>query len=138
MTRLFGFILLLCSQVAVAGYGPYRADVVRVLDGDTVEADVQIWPGLVTRVKVRLAGVNAPETRTRDACEKAAGVQAKARLSELLSGAAVAVDQVRRGKYAGRVLAVIYADGADVGSVLLREGLVRRYSGGRREPWCSP
>jgi len=135
--RFLGLVLLVCSQVAIAGYGPYLADVVRVVDGDTVEADVRVWPGLVARVKVRLDGVNAPETRTRDVCEKAAGLLAKERLSELLSGAEVTVDQVRRGKYAGRVLGVIYADGIDVGSVLLREGLVRRYAGGRRKPWCS-
>ena len=46
-------------------YGPYRAMVVRVLDGDTVEVDVWLWPGLVQRIKLRLAGVNTPEKRGR-------------------------------------------------------------------------
>lgn len=110
---------------SAAAYGPYEVDVIRVLDGDTVEVDVDLWPGLRQRVKVRLRR-----------CEKEAGIRAKDRLAELLVQAGqVELVDVALGKYSGRVLGRLVADGENVAERLLAEGLVRPYSGGRREPW---
>ena len=121
---------------STAAYGPYEVDVIRVLDGDTVEVNVDLWPGLRQRVKVRLDGINAPEIHTRRRCEKEAGLHARDRLAELLKAAGrIELDDVELGKYAGRVLGRILADGEDVAERLLAEGLVRPYSGGRRKPW---
>ena len=56
------------ERVASAGFeGPVSADVVRVIDGDTFEANAQIWLGETIAVRVRVAGIDAPELHAR--CE---------------------------------------------------------------------
>ncbi len=120
-------------------YGPYRAEVVRVLDGDTVEVDVMVWPGLVQRIKLRLAGVNTPEKRGRGVslCEKVAAKRATDFTRRFVKYVAqVIVSGVKLGKFAGRVLGKISVNGRDLGDALVAAGLARPYSGGRREAWC--
>lgn len=135
--RIFIAVLLLMSSGAAFGYGPYQADLVRVIDGDTVEVDLALYPGLTKRVSVRVAGIDAPETRTRNLCEKALGLKAEDRVKDLLAGdGPLVVDHIALGKFAGRVVGDISMAGADLASVLLDEGLVRAYSGGARQPWC--
>lgn len=46
-------------------YGPYQADLVRVIDGDTIEVDLHVYPGEVVRVSVRENGINTPEKRPK-------------------------------------------------------------------------
>jgi endonuclease YncB( thermonuclease family) len=57
---------------------PLRATVVKVLDGDTVQLEVGLWPGLTQRINLRLVGVNTPEKRGPKVsdCEKKAGQDA--------------------------------------------------------------
>ncbi|MEE8435849.1 MAG: thermonuclease family protein [bacterium] len=120
-------------------YGPYRAMVVRVIDGDTVEVDVLPWPGLVQRVKLRLAGVNTPEKRGRGVslCEKVAAKRATDFTRRFVRHVAqVTVSEVRLGKFAGRVLGKISVNGRDLGDAPVAAGLGRPYSGGRRRAWC--
>lgn len=120
-------------------YGPYRAVVVRVLDGDTVEVDVFLWPGLAQRIKLRLAGVNTPEKRGRGVslCEKVAAKRATEFTRRFLKRALqVIVSGVKLGKFAGRVLGKISVNGKDLGDALMAAGLARPYSGGRRKAWC--
>ena len=131
-------VLISVATAAKEAFGPYRAEVVRVKDGDTVLVDVHIWPGLTQRISLRLDGVNTPETR-RPApdCEREAGRQAKAFVRGLLSpGDEVIIREVRLGKYAGRALGKIEVDGQDLGEMLIREHLARPYHGGRRSAWC--
>jgi len=130
------------AQAAQSGahtYGPYPAQLVRVIDGDTVELDVAIWPGLVQRISLRLDGVNTPEKRGKGvtACEKAAAAKASEFTSRLLAGArSLIISGVRRGKYAGRVLGRLSADGRDLGQALIQAGMARPYDGGKRDKWC--
>lgn len=62
--RRFIFGMLLLAQGASA-YGPYKAELVRVVDGDTIDITIELWPGLTQRARIRLEGVNTPEKRTR-------------------------------------------------------------------------
>lgn len=120
-------------------YGPYRAMVVRVLDGDTVEVDVWLWPGLVQRIKLRLAGVNTPEKRGRGVslCEKVAAKRATHFTRRFVKNMGqVIVSEVRLGKFAGRVLGKVSVNGRDLGEALVAAGLARLYSGGKRTAWC--
>ena len=119
------------------GLGPSPARVVRVIDGDTVVLDVTLWPGLTQRIHLRLAGINAPETRGASHCEEAAGRDAADLVRRLVEGARrLTVRDVRQGKFAGRVLGRLEADGQDVARSLLAAGLARPYHGGARKPWC--
>jgi len=63
----------------------YQAIITRVIDGDTIVADVDLGFNIWMKDShIRLVGINAPETRTRDLEEKARGIAAKDRLTELL------------------------------------------------------
>ena len=63
----------------------YRATVLRVVDGDTVDVDIDLGFGIwMKRERVRMMGIDTPESRTRDKVEKAFGLAAKERLRELL------------------------------------------------------
>jgi micrococcal nuclease len=117
--------------------GPVRAHLVRVVDGDTIEVLARIWPDHYVETLVRLAGIDAPETKGRCPAEIAGAARAKERLAALLAGTRVVLADIRYGKYAGRVVArVVTEDGRDVAAILLAEKLVRAYDGGRRESWC--
>jgi len=62
----------------------YNAEVIRVVDGDTVIANVDVGFDMWKRCNIRLHGIDTPETRTRDLNEKEKGLDAKDRLIELL------------------------------------------------------
>jgi len=117
--------------------GAYAAEVLRVLDGDTFEARVHVWPGLDLTTRVRLRGIDAPEMMARCPEERTKAEAARAALVAILAEGGVLVLHVGRDKYGGRVL----ADAAtgrtpDVSHAILGRGLARAYAGGRRQPWC--
>jgi len=63
----------------------YKARVVRVIDGDTVDVDVDLGFGIwMNNERVRIMGIDTPESRTRDKIEKVFGLAAKERLKNLL------------------------------------------------------
>jgi endonuclease YncB( thermonuclease family) len=116
--------------------GPVRAQVVSVYDGDTLTVDAEPWPGVTIRTGVRVNGIDTPEIRGRCDEEKALAIQARDRVREL-ADLTVELRGVHFGKYAGRVVADVYAGGERIGDVLIREGLAREYDGtGPRQPWC--
>jgi endonuclease YncB( thermonuclease family) len=113
------------------------ADVLHVIDGDTFEARVHVWPGIDITTKVRLRDIDAPELRAHRPEERTQAEAAREGLRTLLAEGEVMVVRVGLDKYGGRVLAgVATRTTPDVSAALLARGLVRPYSGGRREPWC--
>jgi endonuclease YncB( thermonuclease family) len=125
------------SGAADTGLPRYPVDVTRVIDGDTFEGRVRAWPGIDIITKVRLRDIDAPEMRGRCEQEFAQAQAARTALGDLLNGGAVSITRVSLDKYGGRVLADASAGRtADVAAALREAGLVRRYSGGRRDPWC--
>ena len=62
----------------------YNARVTKVVDGDTIDAMVDLGFGTWKKVRIRMHGINAPESRTRNLEEKKKGLAAKARLIEML------------------------------------------------------
>lgn len=128
------------SYAAVPGsfrYGPYPAEVLRVIDGDTLEARVRVWPGQEVVTKVRLRGVDAPELRGRCASERALAERARHRLFKLVTSGPVVLSGIGPDKYFGRVVAdLALANGGDAGAALLAERLARRYAGRTRAGWC--
>ena len=119
----------------------YRAKVARVIDGDTVVLLVDRGMHEFAVLKVRLAGIDAPEMRPRQgtpesrAAEKILATQTTARLAELIEGKEVMVKTHRTGKY-GRWLAEIYLPDdreKTANDLLLEEGLAVKY--GTPRPW---
>ena len=118
----------------------------RVYDGDTIKATLHLLPQLRLDVSIRINGIDTPEIRGGKCpdIEKPLAIKAKKRLIELLAENQTSkthvfyVHNIKRGKYAGRLLAdVMTIDGKDVASTLIAEGHGRPYDGGKREGWCS-
>tara|TARA_Y100001938_G_C8061254_1_gene417426 strand:+ start:81 stop:476 length:396 start_codon:yes stop_codon:yes gene_type:complete len=111
----------------------YRANLVRVVDGDTLDADLQLGFSVVLqKQRIRLAGIDTPESRTRNLEEKALGLKAKERLQELCQGT-FKVKSLGKGKY-GRILGIPYTeDGKDICQKLIKEGHAVEYWGGKKK-----
>ena len=143
MRKLKKYAALLCLIAAPAfAYGPYDAELISVIDGDTVKLCVAVWPGLVKTINVRLAGIDTPESRRGKKsgvaipeCEIHFGKMAGRFTEDFLTGKALQLYNVSLGKYAGRVLGTITADGEDLGSALIASGLGVEYNGGKRAIW---
>lgn len=128
------------SSIAMAAEilpGPIPATLVRVIDGDTVEVRAQIWLGQQVQVAVRLAGIDAPELRSRCVAERERAEAAAIHLRPL-EGAAVSLTNVMNDKYGRRIRADIHhVEMGALGVSLMNAGLARPYDGRRRESWCA-
>lgn len=100
----------------------------RVWDGDTFRI------GSYRGESIRILNIDAPEIEGRCRYETNLAQKSKMRLAELLDGQHVQIHRQNKDRY-GRTLAVIRADGRDIGDQLVGEGLARTWSG-QREPWC--
>ncbi|CAO3414549.1 thermonuclease family protein [Azospirillum doebereinerae] len=117
--------------------GPIPAEVVDVVDGDTLTVRATVWLGQSVETNVRLDGVDAPEMRARCPQEKALAESAREAVRGLVGVGPVQLLDVQPDKYGGRVRARIrVAGGGDLTEALLRTGLVRPYHGERRRSWC--
>ena len=118
----------------------YRAKVVKVVDGDTVDVDIDLGFGVWLKdERVRIMGIDTPESRTRDKTEKVFGLAAKARLKELLGKQAILKTQVgkggedMKGKFVRILGDFIGTDGRLVTEVMIEEGHCVPYFGGSKE-----
>ena len=117
----------------------YGCELLRVIDGDTIDVRADLGFDVSLKLRLRFAGINTPESRTRNKAEKVMGLAAKARLKEVLESAdAIEFESHGKGKF-GRVLATPYVvvddERTDVCQLLVREDHARLYDGGKREPW---
>ena len=113
----------------------YFCKVERVVDGDTVDVNIDLGFNIWHRGRVRLAGIDSPESRTRNKEEKKLGLAAKARLKAILKGQKVSIQCTKeKGKF-GRILADIMIGDRNVNKQLMDEGHAREYSGGKKKPW---
>ncbi len=97
--------------------------VLKVLDGDTIDVEIDLGFDISIKRRVRFYGINAPETRTRDLEEKARGKASKAFLSDLIANNRedILLDSIDIGKY-GRVIGEIYIEGKNVNKLLISKG----------------
>ena len=115
----------------------YPAEVLKILDGNTFEARVQVWPGIDITTKVRLRGIDTPEMQAKCAEERVKAETARTRLTAILAEGTVEISGVGLDKFGGRVDADASTKSTpDVAAALLRAGLARSYAGGRRMGWC--
>ena len=113
----------------------YNATVTKVVDGDTIDAMVDLGFGTWKKVRIRMHGINAPESRTRNLEEKKKGLAAKARLIEMLKENENQFILISHGvgKF-GRCLGEIYLKGHEnsLNKQLIWEGHGTEYFGGKR------
>ena len=110
----------------------YNATLERIVDGDTFDCCLDLgFDVKLHKQRVRLAGIDTPESRTRDKAEKVLGLAAKSRLEELCSGS-IKIKSLGKGKY-GRILGIPYTDeGKDICQILIKEGHAVVYDGGKK------
>ena len=114
----------------------YKAEVIRVVDGDTLDASVDLGFDTWKKVRIRFQGFNAPESRTRNLEEKKRGLAAKDRVKEILeeNGNKFILKSHGVGKY-GRCLGEIFVEtlgGDSLQITLINEGHGVEYNGGKR------
>ena len=120
----------------------YRCKVIKVIDGDTVDVDIDLGFDIIIKgERVRIMGIDTPESRTRDRVEKKFGLASKARLKELIGGRSGPILKTQinrkgedmRGKF-GRILGdFVTDDGRLVTDILVEEGHAVAYFGGSKE-----
>lgn len=121
--------------------GPIPAQVLRVVDGDTLEVRARIWLGQDVTTLLRLADIDTPEVRGACADENALAAQATSFVRDALgtddNPPTISLFEVTEDKYGGRVVArVVVADGRDLGAALIAAQLAQPYDGGTRPNWC--
>ncbi len=117
--------------------GSYRSQVLKVIDGDTLEARVHVWMGQELITRVRLLDIDAPEFGGACAEERRLAGGAQTRLAELVGAGPVLLADVRPDKYFGRVVGrIILPRRAGCRRGAARRGPARPYRGGARASWC--
>ena len=109
----------------------YQATIKRWVDGDTVDVDIDLGFGLIySNQRLRLYGIDAWESRTRDLDEKEKGLAAKAFVNEMAPvGTQVTIITYKEGKY-GRILAEVFLDeDTNLNKLLTEKGHAERYEG---------
>ena len=112
----------------------YNIDILRVIDGDTIDASIDLGFDVKIKKRVRFMGINTPESRTRDLEEKKRGLAAKQRVAELLDTATeVQLISHGVGKY-GRVLGEIFLkdEKNSLNDLLKLNGHAYEYHGGKK------
>tara|TARA_R110001583_G_scaffold106009_3_gene254085 strand:- start:745 stop:1134 length:390 start_codon:yes stop_codon:yes gene_type:complete len=124
----------------------YRGKLERVVDGDTIDALIDVGFDIWIKKRIRYSGIDTWESRTRDLAEKAKGLEAKARNKALLMEVSAKSGYFRLkshgvGKY-GRVLGEIFIEDAEgkqynINETLISEGHAYIYDGGKKKVFTS-
>ena len=120
----------------------YSAKLLSVIDGDTVDLSIDLGFNIHHRVRVRLYGVDTPESRTTDKVEKAAGLKSKEFVKSWFDANPKLVIQTMKDKNEkyGRILANVYADenkNECLNEKLVSEGFAKAYFGDKKEAFSA-
>lgn len=114
---------------------------VKNYDADTITFNIpSTHPLLGKKMNVRVYGIDTPELRTKNKCEKEVGYKAKELVTKLLKKAKrIDLENIKRGKYF-RVVADVKVDGVSLNEILLESGLAYPYYGKTKKKidWCKP
>ena len=110
----------------------YNCTVERVVDGDTIDVVLHLGFDILYKSRVRLYGIDTPESRTRDKDEKARGKMAGAFLEEAIEDGEKVIIQTKlkdsRGKF-GRILGDVVVDGININQLMVKCHLAVAYHG---------
>lgn len=109
----------------------YKVEILRVVDGDTTDVRIDLGFNVWHKCRVRLVGINAPESRTRDKEEKKRGLAAKQWLIDRLEDQDVEMKSYGSGKY-GRILGELFIDDVNINQEMIEKGHAVKYDGGKR------
>ena len=109
----------------------YRVkSIVKIIDGDTFDCIMDLGFDVLLKARVRMAGIDTPESRTRDLEEKKFGLLAKEWLIAHLNDDIIISTQLdnEKGKF-GRVLGTVWAEGTNINEKMIEEHMAVRYHG---------
>ena len=115
----------------------------RVVDGDTIDASIDLGFDISLTKRIRLAGIDTPESRTKDLKEKELGIDAKNWLKHRLEGAEDIIIRTElpdsTEKY-GRIIGHLYINGEDasLNNQMITEGYALEYDGGTKDKNWEP
>ena len=112
----------------------YVKEITKIVDGDTIDVVIDLGFDISFTTRVRLAGIDTPESRTRDLAEKALGLESKAYLASILEGAeniVIKTEKINSTEKFGRVLGWLYVNGEidSVNSEMIDKGYAWKYLG---------
>ena len=115
-------------------YEYYVKEVTKVVDGDTVDVIIDLGFDILYKSRVRLAGIDTPESRTRDLEEKKLGLEAKEYLKQAIKSAknvVIKTEKLNSSEKYGRILGWIYLDGAgnSINNEMIEKGYAWGYLG---------
>jgi micrococcal nuclease len=115
-------------------YEYYVRKVENVVDGDTIDVLIDLGFDILFASRVRLAGIDTPESRTRDLAEKALGLEAKEYLKKALKDAksvVIKTEKMNSSEKYGRILGWIYVNGDTVSlnDMMINDGYAWGYMG---------
>ena len=113
------------------------AEVLNVIDGDTIRVRAHMWPGQKWEGNIRLFGIDTPELRgSQCPVEKDQGILARDTLVSLVPPRVNLVN-IKNGKFAGRYVATVMDGPRNMAHVLMENGVGRPYFKGKRKTWCN-
>jgi len=95
----------------------YVKKVTKIVDGDTIDVDIDLGFDISFSSRVRLAGIDTPESRTTDKAEKSLGLEAKAYLKHEIEAAksvVIKTEKMDSSEKYGRILGWVFLDGSDI------------------------
>ena len=110
-------------------------EITKVVDGDTLDAIIDLGFGITKKERVRIAAIDAPESRTRDLYEKKLGLEAKHWLKKHVEYCDnVVIKTEKEGKY-GRILGWLYTDefSISLNEVMVEKGYAWTYTGNKKD-----
>ena len=139
------FIITTFHTTAIAAnvFGPYKANIIKVEEADTIFTEVEVWPGLFQRVYIRIKDIDSPEPlkqkggRPVSACEQRAARKAIKFVKKIIENVSeIEITQVTQIKStANYVFARISVDGNDLGQALINNKHAISVTGMKRKRW---
>jgi|TARA_R110000764_G_scaffold53772_1_gene117167 micrococcal nuclease len=117
-------------------YQYFVKNVLKVVDGDTIDVEIDLGFDLTKKERVRLGGIDTPESRTRDLEEKKLGLQAKDYLKSLVMNADKLIVRTEKDGKFGRMIGYLYMnpdETVSLNQMLIDEGFAWMYDGGTKK-----
>jgi len=106
-------------------------------DGDTCYVSAPVLPGKLSKMSVRVLGIDTPEIKGKCEKEKELALIGRQTANKLFRAAkTIEFKDLKWDKYGGRILSNVYLDGLLYSDILIDKGLARPYDGGAKKGWC--